>query len=287
MVGSYINNLMASFYLWLDHEVLSRGQAFKNYSGKLYYNQDRDYARSTVYTSPFKQWVSDSSINGAIIPSGVYVNGNFVPRGSSGLALDFWEGRVLFNTGVPNNITNITGQYAIKDFNLYYTDEREEHLMFEKRYVLNAKTPRITGGINTDDFPFPCIFIKNRTLENKPFAFGGQDQTLSNIRCIVLADTIYKLDSVISIMADSAKKVFPIVPQQQLPFNISGDYKYGNNYNYPALASAVSSGSNLVYIDRVSVSKLEEFTNKHMSTKVVAALVDFDVWSARFTRVYS
>ena len=53
------------------------------------------------YNSPYKQWVYNSDIEGAVIPTGVYVDTgdgvyNFCGRGQSGLMIDFDNGRVLF-----------------------------------------------------------------------------------------------------------------------------------------------------------------------------------------------
>ena len=52
MKATYVNNLMSSFYLWLDHEVLDRGEAFINYSGKLYNAPDPNFPNKQVYGAP-------------------------------------------------------------------------------------------------------------------------------------------------------------------------------------------------------------------------------------------
>jgi len=201
MKSSYINNLMSSFYLWLDHEILDKGEAFINYSGKLFNSPDPNFPNASIYSSPFRQWVYDSSIPNANIPSGVFINNAYIPRGVSGLNLDFNKGRVIFNNIVNNNITT---NFSFKEYNLYYTDEREEKLLFEKAYNITPKVTQITGGLQYLDAPYPCIFIKHRMGENIPFAFGGEDSTESMLRCIVLASNSFSLDGLISILNDSA-----------------------------------------------------------------------------------
>ena len=121
MKPSYMTNLMSSFYLWLDHELASVGQGFQVTSGRLYPVQDSNYGGYNVYSSPFRQWITDSSVSGAVVPSGVYFNGTFIPKGS-GVTINYNKGEVLLNTGLgrPNTIT---AQYAKKDFNIYYTDD--------------------------------------------------------------------------------------------------------------------------------------------------------------------
>jgi hypothetical protein len=282
MKPSYMTNLMSSFYLWLDHEVASVGAGFTPTSGKLYPVNDPSYSQYNVYSSPFRQWVSDISISGAVVPSGVYCDGNFITR-ESGAIFNFNKGEVLLppSLGKPNLVTS---EYTKKDFNIYYTDEREENLLFESAYSLAPKFTRITGGLVGDDQPFPCIFIKNTSFENKPYALGGHDMTKSTVRCIILSDNMYLLDGLLSVMTDSARKVFPTVDPNSLPYNYYGDFKSGIQYKYSQLAT--NQTTNLVYIDRVVISRLDEIRNKHINLKVVAAMADFELSQSRYPRSY-
>jgi hypothetical protein len=225
--------------------------------------------------------VYDSSIPNANIPSGVFINNNYISRNVSGLNIDFNKGRVIFNNNL--NVNNITANYSFKEYNLYYTDEREEKLLFEKAYNITPKVTQITGGLGYLDTPYPCIFIKHRRGENIPFAFGGEDSTETMVRCIILASNSFSLDGVISILSDSARKVFPILESNDFPFNYFGDFKSGNNFNYINLCRNQPQSS-LVYIDRVTVSKLDEIDNAKINKKCVAALVDFELSDVRNPR---
>jgi len=282
MKATYINNLMSSFYLWLDHEVLAMGEAFINYSGKLYNSTDPNFPNRSIYGAPFRQWVYDSSIPNANIPSGVFINGSPVARGVSGLNIDFNKGRAILSGNVSGNVS---ASYSLKEYNIYYTDEREEKLLFEKAYNVTPKINQVTGALGPLDTPYPCIFIKHRSAENIPFSFGGQDSTETMLRCIVLASNSFSLDGLISILSDSARKVFPVVGPEDFPFNYFGDFKTGNNFNYKNLC-AIQPQSNLVYIDRVTVSKLDEIDNAKINKKCVGALIDFELSDVRNPRVY-
>ncbi len=283
MKSTYTANLMSSFYLWLDHEILSRGEAFINYSGKLYNSSDPSFPNNSIYGAPFRQWVYDSSIPNANIPSGVFVNNNYLPRGVSGLNIDFNKGRAILNNGIVVN--NITASYSFKEYNIYYTDEREEKLLFEKSYNITPKVSQVTGSLGYLDIPYPCIFIKHRGGENIPFAFGGEDSTESMIRCIVLASNSFSLDGVISILNDSARKVFSVFNPDDFPFNYFGDFKTGNSFNYINLCKNQPQSS-LVHIDRVTISKLDEIDNAKINKKCIAALVDFELSDIRNPRTY-
>jgi hypothetical protein len=285
MKASYINNLTSSFYLWLDHEILNRGEAYITYSGKLYETEDPNFQlSSSVYGSPFKQWVYDSSITNAYIPSGITSGTQFIQRSQNGLNLDFNNGRIIFSgKQIPNN-ENFTAKYSFKEFNLYYTDEREDRLMFEKAYSLTPQTTRITGALGYLEVPYPCIFIKLKTNENEPFAFGGLDSSNFWIRCIILAKDSFSLDSVISILADSAKKVFPVFNSEDIPFNYFGDFKNGTSYNYVDMCKSQTQDK-LVFIDKVSVTKFSESENLYINKKTIAATVDFELKSIRQPRI--
>ena len=77
MKAQFQHNLTSSFFMWFDNFLLTKGEAYTNKTGEFFYYDDTlidsDY---TVFGSPYKQWVSDSSIDGATVPTGVYVNGN-------------------------------------------------------------------------------------------------------------------------------------------------------------------------------------------------------------------
>jgi hypothetical protein len=283
MKAAYITNLMSSFYLWLDHEILTRGEAFINYSGKLYKTSDPNFPNNSIYGAPFRQWVYDSSIPNTNVPSGISIDGNYVNRGVNNLNIDFNKGRVILNNGI--NSTNVTANFSFKEYNIYYTDEREEKLLFEKAYNITPKVTQVTGALGYLDTPYPCIFIKHRMGENVPFAFGGEDSTQTMIRCIILASNSFSLDGLISILSDSARKVFPVLSPNDFPFNYLGDFKIGNNFNYINLCKNQPQSS-LVYIDRVTVSKLDEIDNSKINKKCVGALIDFELTDVRNPRIY-
>lgn len=282
MKPSYISNLMSSFYLWLDHELLHVGQGFSEVSGSLYPSSDSAYNGYTVYSSPYRQWVSDSSISGAYVPSGVFISGQFVPKSDS-LKINYNKGEVLFS-GNAANYSNITTRYNRKDFNIYYTDDTEQSILFEKTHTVAFKFGKQETGLRAKEQPIPCIFLKNTSYDNKPFSFGGQEKSLTTIRAIVLSDNIYLLDAAISVMADSVRKVFPVVEPSKLPYDYYGDIKTGGQYKYSQLTDVQN--TNLVYIDRVSVSRMEEMKSKDINMQAVAAIVDFDLWQGRYPRVY-
>ena len=70
------NIVMSNMLLWLDTQILSKGEAFTNYSGN-FYPVDSLVNGFYTYSLPVKQVLADSSIEGANILSGIYINNNF------------------------------------------------------------------------------------------------------------------------------------------------------------------------------------------------------------------
>ena len=138
MKVAYQHEVTTSFVMWFDHFLLSKGEAYRNITSSCYHQVDDRLPDNTIFASPHKQWVTDSSIQGAQIPEGIYDDGIFVPRGTNGLKLDFENGRAILDSGFPAS-ANITATFAIKDFNIYVTDQNEEDLIIESNLKINSR----------------------------------------------------------------------------------------------------------------------------------------------------
>ncbi len=288
MKPQFINKISSSFYHAIDHELLSKGNAFTNYSGSLSYISDPAYYESAVFGSPFRQWVADSSIQNAVIPSGVYSNSLFIPRGASGLSLDYDFGRVMFSSGVSRS-AKLTLPYAFKDYNIYFTESTDETLLFESKFCIRPKTSvqiQSTGALSNRDLPYPCIFIRIQDINNSPFSFGGLDDTNTSIRCVVLADSSYLLDGGLSIMNDMARKHMPCMDFSDLPFGVKGDFKSGNSYNYSNICAAYAENrpSDMSLIKSVDISKFPATVNRQIGDGVSAGFADFEILTRRSPR---
>jgi hypothetical protein len=153
------NILMSSMLMWMDHVILKKGEAYKNFSSQ-FYPVSNIYNGFYTYGLPFKQVVCDSSISGANILSGVYVNNNFKTIGQNNLTgISPQNGQVYFTSGQGTN--NISGNYAVKDFNLYLTNQPEEEILFESQYQARPKTTQTPTGLAIEAITYPCIFLKN------------------------------------------------------------------------------------------------------------------------------
>jgi hypothetical protein len=281
MIEQFQHRATTSFFLWFDNYLLKKGQAYSNKTGKFYnYSDDRLDSRYKAFGSPYKQWVTDSSIAGADVPSGVWINNTFTSR-SNNLILDFENGRTLVS-GVADTAT-ITGAFAVKDFNIYFTNEGEEDLLVDKKYNSN---PRIFSSAQNYVQPYdqvvPAIFLSSESINNQPFAFGGEDTTKISMKAVVMAENAYQLDGALSIFADSQNEVITNIPFTGHPLNEYGDLKNGS-YSYEALKTQNQNNS-LFFIEEVVTSKLTDKARKSLANDLYVGFIDFEIHQQRYPR---
>jgi hypothetical protein len=288
MTPQFDNILMTSMLLWLDNKIVTNGQAYTNYQSVFYPLSNMIYGYYT-YGAPLKQMVIDSSISGANIISGVYVNGVFTTPGQNNLSgINATEGQLYFSQPISNPTTALSGNYAVKDYNIYLTSKTEENLLFETQYQINPKTYQNPTGLPIGSETYPVIYLKYQGGKNKPLAFGGFDQTVSNVRAVILSDSVFSLDAVTSIMRDTSRELIPLIYANEMPFNSLGSVSVsGNNFNYINYTANKRNTDDYLYINEVNVTKTDtrllNATNS-LNRNVYSAFVDFEVSKNRYPR---
>lgn len=279
MIEQFQHKLTNSFMLWFDNYLLTKGEAFTNTTGNFYnYTDPRIGSAYKAYGSPYKQWVADSSVAGANIPSGVYVGGSFSGR-NDGVILDFDNGRALLETSSTS--LNVTGSFAVKDFNIYYSNETEEDLIVENKYMVNSRIPSISQSyIDPYDQAVPAIFLSLASMDNRGFALGGLQETSVRGNAVVLAENPYQLDGVLSIFADSKDEAFNAIPMTGNPFNEYYDLKNGV-YSYTDLKNQYADGKPF-YINESTTSKLTDKARKSLANDLYVGFIDFDIQQHRY-----
>jgi hypothetical protein len=282
MIEQFQHTATTSFFLWFDNFLLKKGQAFSNKTSKFYhYPDDRLDPRFETFGSPYKQWVTDSSIVGANIPTGVYINGTSQNR-SNGIILDFDNGRIL-----STNISEtdfVSGSFAVKDFNVYFTNETEEDVLIDRKYVAN---PRVYGPeenyINPYDAVIPAVFLSSNSMKNEPFAFGGEDTTTLMMKAVILAENTYQLDGILSIFADSRNETISQIPFSAHPITEYGDLKSGQ-YSYQNLKTQYDAINPFFFVKNVEVSKLTDKASKSITNDLYVGFIDFEICQQRYPR---
>ena len=294
MKPQYQHKVMTSFMLWFDNYLLQHGQAYTNKTGKFYQIADTRLPSPYVrFSSPFKQWVNDSSITGEAdaepphIPNKLHVSGSaFTSRQVGQFTWDFENGGLISTGTTINTGTHtLTGKFAVKDFNIYLTNETEEDLILESKFKSNSRYALTTdSGVKPYDQVTPAIFINNEVTTNAPFAFGGEDETRVSIKAVVMAEDSYGLDGVLSIFADSARESITAIPFTGHPGTEYGDIDEGH-YSYTGLTDRYDGAETKFYINDVTVSKLSDRAKKLSIGDLKVGFIDFDVHQHRFPRL--
>lgn len=281
MKALYQHVLLNSFYLWFDNFLTKKGSAYKNYRTDLYHYTDERVQNKVVFGSPYKQWVYDKNITDAVVNPVISGDSGAIAEGTSGLTFDFDNGRILFDSDF-NTGNNISGNFTVKDFNVYIANQTEETMITEGKYKTNSRYGRTLTYVPPYDQATPAAFLSLGATTNEPFAFGGIDNTITDITAVIFAENIYQLDGALSVMADAAESVFGNIPFTGSPLTEYGDVKseYSTGYDY----ANVASDGDYYMINKVNVSKVSDSSNKTIPVDLFVGFVDFEVYKYRTPR---
>jgi hypothetical protein len=283
MKPQYSHSLLTSFMLWVDFKVTNDESGFSNYNTLLYPQTDLSVPSpyKYIYASPYKSWVYDNCVSGAIVPSGAWTSsGQFLTR-SSGISIDYPNGRVLsmYNWGA-----NLSGSYSVKDFTYVLSSEQETNFFLEKVFNGDTNLSYTITGNQPGVIYAPAIIFTNAQSENKPFIFGGIDESYYSLRAYILSNSNYLQEGINSYFNDVARRYIPVASFGDMPLNSLGDLKTaftgsGWCYNNNILGQYGYSGG--LWIDNTASYKMSEKSKKNMSYSV--SIVDFVTRQIRFT----
>lgn len=274
------NQLLSSYILFLDNFICSEGEAISNVGSRFYKSNSVFKGPSgnfVTYALPYTQLVVDSSISGSNVMTGVYVNNNLISKNISGLhEIDHQNGRLYFSGDVG---TNVSGNFSIKDFNIYITSKTEDTMLFESKFQNKNKTPINPTGLATNEVVYPAIYVKMGQSVNDPYAFGGMDETKFRLRGVILADTEFKLNSVQSLIRDTARRYVPKIESYEMPFNTMGGLVSGFNYTGLAATKDVSTS---FFIKNVSTNQF--LGNLELPVPIYLGFFDTEICQYRYPR---
>tara|TARA_Y100000356_G_C11203138_1_gene258936 strand:- start:16 stop:876 length:861 start_codon:yes stop_codon:yes gene_type:complete len=286
MKSTFSHDVMNSFFLWFDNFLMKKVDAYKTYTTKFYnYTDERLGGSKVVYGSPYKQFAYDNSITGVTVPSGVTVDGTFLATGTSGMQFDFDNGRVIFNSGVNTGL-DISGTYTVKEINSYITDQTEEKLIIENKYITNSRFTVSEDYIKPYTPVTPAVFASMEESSNKPFSFGGEDETTSQVKIVAFCENLYQLDGILSTFTDSFNEIIAKIPTSSHPIGEFGAVKsgvYPTGYDYENVKAA--NASNILFISDVDTSKIRDNNIKELNPELNIGFVDFEIKAFRYPRL--
>lgn len=270
MIPQYAHDVVTSAALWLDNQLVADNLAYVNITGSLYLRPRASTGQNWVYASPYRSWVYDSCAVGALIPSGFYnASGQFLTR-ASGLVIDYINGQI---SSPANWGSSLSGTYARKEMNVYYSSDEEVAYVLEQVYGENKNLGYTLTGLRGNVLAAPLVMLTNARGQNDPWALGGTDNSLNTIRAFIITDSNYLQEGVNSILQDSAHTTIPFAPYSAAPITASGDLKTVP-WSYCTGIYDLFGCANGLYIENVYAYKLNEKANKNSTFFLSAVEID-------------
>ena len=252
MNTQFIHSLFSSFQLWIENQLVSDacGAYFTNKANVFSYVKFDDIPSShRGYQGLYRQLVSDHDIS--VPNSGVFINGTFTTGSSTGIMIDYNNGRVIVPSGSGTGLS-ITANSSIREINVYPTEDSEEQILLTNDFI-DSSDPNSTyissktSKLNEKTFILPAIFLKLESSTNKTFALGGEQETQVKVRAIVLTSNNFLLDGILSFFNDKKHKCFSLIPSNEYPYG-----KYFTLKSFPYSYDNFSSGySTKVHIEKI------------------------------------
>ena len=286
MKTQFAHNLLNSFYLWFERELLGdKSKAYKtNQSNTFKYVDFPDVPNSHLgYQGQFRQLVADYCVDQP--NSGIFIDGSFVSGDSSDIYIDYNGGRVIVPAASGTGL-NITANNTIKEVNTYVSSDDEEQLLVASDFVDASdltETYLFSKDSKLDEktYILPACFIRLVNNENEDFTFGGQDESITRIRVTILATDNYLLDGIVGLFSDTYERCITHVPFENSPF---GHFYSIKDYPY-CYEDHVSSLSGKTYVKEVKSSKTKNsFNSEKIEKNIYIGFLDFDLSTYRYPR---
>lgn len=300
MKAQFDHVLQSSFYLWFDNRLTNIAEAYYEPEGGQIFDAvvkgtdgaglDIPESLDAFYCADRQLVANGTGEAGEGEPSGVYINSSFVEQGDpiTGLMIDHNEGRVMVNAGSVADDAVVSGHFKRKEINVYITNETEEQLLIQNDFILSDVADEPTylkqqSELGDRKYTLPAAFISLNSSSNQPFALGGVDDTKSIIRVVVITDSNYSLDAVLSLYRDAQKTCFNLVEFEDFPF---GEFFHVKEfpYYYPDFMNANPSSRPPAFIDRVISSKLFDRSGTQIPQGLRIGFMDFEISNIRMPR---
>ena len=285
MKAQFDQKLVSSFYLWFENKLLDPNiSAYQTGLSNVYkYIEAFDIPNGyNAYQGQYRQLVAEDEVS--VPNTGVFVNGSFVSSSQSNIFTDYNNGRIIVPQDSGKSL-NITSTSTVKEVNTYLTNDNPEQVLLESDFVIDGETfskvYQSSSKLDEKTYFLPACFIFPSDSENKEFAFGGEEETKSRIRVMVLAKNNFTLDAILSAFRDSARECISIINFEDFPYGAFFSLKTFP-YRYNDLKS--SSSENLL-IKKVSASRINSSSaSEQKDKKFLIGFLDFDLSTYRFPR---
>ena len=291
MKAQFDQNLLSSFYLWLENRLLkSDTKAYlTGLSNNFRYVDFDDIPADMVgYQGEYRQLVAEYNID--TVNSGFFIGDDFITGDSSAngnVYTDYNNGRILFPSASGTGLS-VSGDYSVKEVNTYISHDDDLDFLLHSDFIENGQSSPYfytKDSLASESAYFlPACFVSLASSSNEEFAFGGEENTETRVRVMVLTKDSYILDSVISRLRDTAREQITHIPYEEFPYGYSYSIK-NFPYKYDTL-KASQTNPMTSHIDKVSVSKVvSESIREELNRNFSIGFIDFDLSTYRFPRL--
>ena len=294
MKAQFDQNILSSFYLWFENQLIgSKAEAYKiDLDNAFTSGVFPDVPPSHVaFQGKFRQLVGDHGVSQP--NSGFFLDGEFITGNSDingGVFTDYDNGRLIFpqESGTPIGSKDLTANSTVKEVNTYISNDTDAQTILHSDFKDSAtELPYQYGKTSEYDentYFLPACFISLASSDNTEFSFGGEEDTRSNIRVMVLSFDNYILDSILSLFRDTVREDLTHIPNEYFPYGFSFSIK-NFPYNYNNLVSD-QSGPVKSFIKEVRASKVvSEQIRENLNKNISIGFLDFELCTYRFPRL--
>lgn len=260
MIKTISHNVLSSFKVYLDYKIGTKLQAFKNKTTTLYRYVDPSISNKVCYGSPFAQWVYNQSVSGANIANGI-IGSPSISRGTSGLVVDYKNGRFL----ADSSVTGIyTANISVQEINSYISTLPDEKLLAQTNFTAIPDLKPASTYLPPRQLVLPAVFIRLLSKENDPAMFGGMQWTDFTIKLTCIMTSVDNLVAIQDLIADLERSIVPILDNS--PLNEYNDLK-DPSWNY---SSSLSNPSSYFSIENANIrfTENDEFSEKNNTLHV-------------------
>lgn len=292
MKAQFDQTLLSSFYLWFENRLLRDDTKayITDLSNNFKYVDFQDISSDLVgYQGQYKQLVAESNID--VVNSGFFINDSFITGNADengGIYIDYNNGRILLPAASGTEL-NISGNFSVKEVNTYIAHQNDLDLILHSDFIEEDQSSpyfyQQSDKLDEQTYFLPACFLSIASSDNTEFAFGGEEDTMTRIRVMLLTKDSYIMDSVISRLRDTAREHITHIPFEQFPYGYSFSIK-DFPYSYDELKLNQGDNAPTSFIKKVSVSKVvSESLREELNKNFSIAFIDFDLSTYRFPRL--
>lgn len=260
------HKILSSFKEYVSHRILNNLQAYSNKTVTLYENTDERIRNMVTYSSPYAQWVYDSSVSGANIPLAL---SDGTDR-SDGAKFDFINGRVFLPSGMTGK--TVTANVAVNEMNFYIDSRSEDRFISEAKFDTLHDLATANTFIKSDSIIAPCAFFRYRKTKTEDYTLGGLNMNTWYVRVIFLSLDQFTNIAMQNVCRNIVNTYFPVL--DSTPLNEYGDLKL-EGWQYTD-EQAVSQ-SRIVYVKDGDFVNMEIDSFSHENPNIIVSMANFEL----------